>query len=85
MRGQETLRKKTEAKHIRQFGFNEKTNSYTREYGFYRRPRIPETTIFSIPVDKIKKAIKDIFREMERAERINPFSRQIHDAEDPQT
>ncbi|MBI2031188.1 MAG: hypothetical protein HYT08_01100 [Candidatus Levybacteria bacterium] len=79
---QEVLRRQgTETKRLRRLGFNERTNSYIPGYRFYRRPRVPETTIFSIPVKNIRRTISEVLGELQRGNRINPFSRQSPDSE----
>lgn len=82
--GQETLRE-GKSEHLRRFGFNERTNSHIPSFRYYRRPRIPETTIFSIPVRNIGNVACVVMEGMIRAVRLNPFSQQIPDQEKPQT
>lgn len=82
--GQETLREGN-IEHLRRFGFNERTNSHIPSFRYYRRPHIPEATIFSIPVKNIENAAYVVMEGMVRAVRLNPFSQQIPGQEKPQT
>lgn len=52
---------------------------------YIRRPRIPDTTVFSVPVKEIKRLVSGVLDQMLQGERLSPFSQQIHDNEQPQT
>lgn len=61
--------------------FAKHTNNNMFCHSFYRRARSSETTIFSIPIRKIKEEIPKLLRQLEKGNKLNPFSQQIPDEE----
>jgi len=70
-------RREIRLENFSRFNFKQSVNNRALDNRFYRHPKVPETTIFSIPLKDIKKVVFEIIGEMQRGNRLNPFSRQI--------